>query len=193
MQPISCFNIHWRKLGGWVSPPCRAACLSKAAVQRELSPPTPELRLGADCDDLQAVPMQPGGEGSTALNPPSDQSWPFRISIYDIAGRALRDVGGEDLPVWAEPLQQEPERLDAAPGLLQRDDVQPGDDFGDARHGMSVPFGESLGRQPNLFVRLPNARTFQMATNSLVSPLAGIVLSSAPESLSKSCVTACGG
>ena len=115
------------------------------------------------------------------------------MSIYDIAGRALRDVGGEDLPVWAEPLQQEPERLDAAPGLLQRDDVQAGDDFGDARHGMPVPFGESLGPATHLFVRLPNARTFQVATNSLVSPLAGIVLSSAPESLSKSCVTASGG
>jgi hypothetical protein len=57
---------------------------------------------------------------------------------------------------------------------------------------MPVSFGESLGPATHLFVRLPNARTFQVA-NSVVSPLAGIVLSSAPESLSKSCVTACGG
>jgi hypothetical protein len=37
------------KVRGWVSQPCRATCLSKGAVQREFSPPIPDLRVAADC------------------------------------------------------------------------------------------------------------------------------------------------
>jgi hypothetical protein len=51
--------------GGWVSQPCRAACLSKAAVQRRLSLPTSVLRVGADSGCPQVVPMHHGGEGFT--------------------------------------------------------------------------------------------------------------------------------
>ena len=61
-----------------------------------------------------------------------------------------------------------------APGLLQRDDVEAGVDFGDARHGMPVPLGESLGPATHLFVSSPNARTFQVASTDWCRPWPGL-------------------
>jgi hypothetical protein len=60
-----CSGLCLAKVRGWVSQPCRAACLGKAAAQKALSLPTPELRVGADSDVLLAVPKHHEGDGFT--------------------------------------------------------------------------------------------------------------------------------
>ena len=85
------------------------------------------------------------------------------------------------------------EGLGAPAGFLQGDDVEAGDDLGNARHGVPVPFLGSRGPAVHLVVRSPNARTCQVATSRLVPVLAGMIESRALEILSRSWVTAAGG
>jgi hypothetical protein len=59
---------------------------------------------------------------------------------FAVPGRALGHIGGDDPPSGAEPVKQEPQRFGAAADFLQCDDVEAGDQLGNARHGMPVAF-----------------------------------------------------
>lgn len=65
-----------------LSQPRRVACLSKAAAQTGLSPPIPDLKVSADSDDLQAVPMHHGRDGFTTPGPPGHQVPVIALSSF---------------------------------------------------------------------------------------------------------------
>lgn len=60
---------------------------------------------------------------------------------FAVAGGSFSDVGDDDLPVWAEAGQEPFEGRGVAAGLLDGDDVEPGDHLGQTGDGVPVPFG----------------------------------------------------